>query len=83
MGARATLIALYDNTVNPVVNTLSTSDLTVAAAAGSDVLGLIAEVNLKCQEAIQILTYLKNDVLTDAQDSTAYTAITTAITDLS
>lgn len=59
------------------------SDLAVGAAAGSDVRGLVQLAQLKCSEAIAVLTYLTSDVITNSQDLNAYTALQAAITSLS
>jgi hypothetical protein len=59
------------------------ASFTQAETLGIDVKGLLASIQLKCQEATQMLNVLATDVATPASDSTFSTAISTAITALS
>lgn len=64
--------------------TFTTGGKNQAEIAGADLTGLIAECQLKCQEAVAVLTYLVNDVLTPAgTESANITTINTQITALS
>lgn len=72
MGVRATLL-----TVAPIA-----ASKTQAVLLGVDIVGLLASAELKCQEAMQILSVLNTDVFTPAGDATAQgimTAQTTAL----
>jgi hypothetical protein len=60
--------------------TLTVGDKTQAALLGIDAVGLLAEAQLKMQEATQMLNVLITDVLTPASDAGNITTINTAIT---
>lgn len=59
------------------------ASITQAEKLGYDVPDLIAGYQLKCQELIKSMTELNANIFTPASDSTASTAMTTAITALS
>lgn len=61
---------------------LTPSDLTVCAAAGTDIVGNLQLAQLKCQELTALLTYISTDLLTSSQDSPVYTTLASVITDL-
>jgi hypothetical protein len=59
---------------------LTAGDKTQAALLGIDAAGLLAEAQLKMQEATQMLNVLITDVLTPAGDASNTTTLNTAIT---
>jgi len=73
MGVRTTLL-----TTAPI-----TASKTQAAVLGIDVTGMLAEAELKCQEAMQILNVLNVDVFTPASDGTASAIMAAQVTALS
>lgn len=73
MGVRTALLAL----------TPSAGSVTQAETIGTDVAGALSLLELKCQEMIQLMKFLKADVFTPASDSTNATAMDTQVTALS
>lgn len=73
MGVKTNMAA-----VAPIAGSITGGEL-----LGYDVPGQLLLLQLKCQEMTKMLTELKNNVFTPASDSTAATAMTTAITALS
>jgi hypothetical protein len=54
-----------------------------AGPGGTDIRGLIQVAQLKCTEAIALLNFISNDLITSGQDAAANTIIAAAITSLS
>jgi len=74
MGVKTTLAGL----------SISNAGKNQATAAGCDINGMLAELQLHCTEVITQLTYLVNDVLTPGGgDAGNITTINTQITNLS
>ena len=64
--------------------TISAAGKTQATTMGCDITGMIAELQLHCQEMTTQLQYLVNDILTPgAGDAGNITTINTQITNLS
>ncbi|MGA3114861.1 MAG: hypothetical protein ABSF90_10575 [Syntrophobacteraceae bacterium] len=63
--------------------TLTAGDKTQAESIGADITGLMAEAATKCQELIDLLTFIKTDILTPASDSSNASTFATEITALS
>jgi hypothetical protein len=62
--------------------TVSAGAITQAETIGSDLNGLMAEAQTRCQELTALLNFIKNDILTPASDSSNATTLGTQITAL-
>ena len=59
------------------------SDIQVGYTGGADLRGLVQIAQVKCTEAIALLQYIQNDLITSGQDSQANSILSSAITSLS
>jgi hypothetical protein len=63
--------------------TLSAADVKQAEAISTDINGMMAEAQTRCQELSAMLTFMVNDILTPAGDSANASTLTTQINALS
>jgi thiamine biosynthesis lipoprotein ApbE len=63
--------------------TLTAADITKAESLSTDLPGMMAEAQTRCQELTVLLNYIVNDILTPAGDSANASTITTQVNALS